>query len=256
MATKKIIEVDVVNSLSDNGTIFVNSGNSLKQISKSNLAIKGTEGKSAYAYAVEGGYTGTEAEFAAKLAAEKFANPNALTFTGAVTGSYDGSAALSVKIPEGGSGEAWELIDSVTLSEDVTSVNFDFDTPYKKILFVCQPNVSVSGWKYFSINNGTGIPCANVAISSTHALFIEIGASEKRRYQAKDNRVFARVRMTVEQIYKPENGTLDTYDGNLWVDIAGAYFGSKSEMEINSIAMNTATMCVAGAYFEVWGVKA
>ena len=62
----------------------------------------GANGKSAYAYAVEGGYTGTEAEFAAKLAAEKFANPNALTFTGAVTGSYDGSEALTVNIPSGG----------------------------------------------------------------------------------------------------------------------------------------------------------
>ena len=30
----------------------------------------GADGKSAYAYAVEGGYTGTETEFAAKLAAE------------------------------------------------------------------------------------------------------------------------------------------------------------------------------------------
>lgn len=34
-------------------------------------------------------------------------NPNALTFTGAVTGSYDGSAPLSVEIPSGGS--AYEL---------------------------------------------------------------------------------------------------------------------------------------------------
>ena len=59
----------------------------------------GVDGKSAYQYAVDGGYTGTETEFAAKLAQEKFANPNALTFTGAVTGSYDGSAPLSVKIP-------------------------------------------------------------------------------------------------------------------------------------------------------------
>ena len=31
-------------------------------------------------------------------------NPNALTFTGAVTGTYDGSAPLSVEIPSGGSG--------------------------------------------------------------------------------------------------------------------------------------------------------
>ena len=66
--------------------------------------IYALQGKSAYQYAQEGGYTGTEAEFAAKLAAEKFANPNALTFTGAVTGSYDGSAPLSVKIPSGGGG--------------------------------------------------------------------------------------------------------------------------------------------------------
>lgn len=33
---------------------------------------------------------------------EKLPNPNALTFTGAVTGSYDGSAPLEVKIPSGG----------------------------------------------------------------------------------------------------------------------------------------------------------
>ena len=70
MATKKIIEVDVVNSLSDSDTIFVNSDNSLKQISKSNLVIKGDTGKSAYQYAQEGGYTGTEAEFSARMAAE------------------------------------------------------------------------------------------------------------------------------------------------------------------------------------------
>ena len=30
----------------------------------------------------------------------KFPNPNPLTFTGAVTGSYDGSEALTVEIPE------------------------------------------------------------------------------------------------------------------------------------------------------------
>ena len=63
--------------------------------------IHALQGKSAYQYAVEGGYAGTEAEFAAKLAAEKFANPNALTFTGAVTGSYDGSNPMTVKIPRG-----------------------------------------------------------------------------------------------------------------------------------------------------------
>ena len=83
----------------------------------------GEPGKSAYQYAVEGGYTGTEAEFAAKLAEkipDKLPNPNALTFTGAVTGSYDGSAPVSVEIPSGVSEvqSGFELIDSIDWSTE------------------------------------------------------------------------------------------------------------------------------------------
>ena len=87
------------------------------------ISTAGADGKSAYAYAVEGGYTGTEAEFAAKLAAEKFANPNALNFTGAVTGSYDGSEALTVEIPSGGSGGSeWQtILTGETTVEAVTT---------------------------------------------------------------------------------------------------------------------------------------
>lgn len=149
---------------------------------KGDTGAAGADGKSAYQFAQEGGYTGTETEFAAKLASgalivtitdnngtlsadktyidirdaiiagttvlveycgsglplieiadslffgtfaceenivativieitpngevndisavvETLPNPKALTFTGAVTGSYDGSAPLSVKIP-------------------------------------------------------------------------------------------------------------------------------------------------------------
>lgn len=71
----------------------------------------GADGKSAYQYAQDGGFTGTEAEFAAKLAEEKFANPNALTFTGAVSATYDGSEPVNVETPSGGSGSnAVELV--------------------------------------------------------------------------------------------------------------------------------------------------
>ena len=94
----------------------------------------GANGKSAYQYAVDGGYTGTEAEFATKLAAEKFANPNALTFTGAVTGSYDGSEPLTVDVPSGvssGGGEVefpnWRLIKTISFSAGIASVDFDTD---------------------------------------------------------------------------------------------------------------------------------
>lgn len=72
---------------------------------KGDTGATGSAGQSAYAAAQTGGYTGTEEEFAAKLAEEiptELPNPAALTFTGAVTGTYDGSEALTVEIPSGG----------------------------------------------------------------------------------------------------------------------------------------------------------
>lgn len=93
---------------------LTNAINTALAQAKASGEFDGADGKSAYAYAVEGGYTGTETEFAAKLAEEmpdKLPNPNALTFTGAVTGTYDGSAPLEVAIPSGGSGSsAIELV--------------------------------------------------------------------------------------------------------------------------------------------------
>ena len=57
----------------------------------------------------------------------KLPNPHALTFTGAVSATYDGSAAVSVAIPKGGSGggEVETLVD-VTFSEAVTAFEHKF----------------------------------------------------------------------------------------------------------------------------------
>lgn len=91
----------------------------------------GADGKSAYQYAVEGGYTGTEAEFAAKMAEEipdKLPNPHALTFTGAVTGSYDGSAPMEVEIP----GEKW-YEKEILVTEEVASIEETLTPPAKEL---------------------------------------------------------------------------------------------------------------------------
>ena len=53
-------------------------------------------------------------------------NPNALTFTGAVTGSYDGSATLEVEIPQGGGG-AWHTIGTQKMDGVETAVSFDLN---------------------------------------------------------------------------------------------------------------------------------
>ena len=67
----------------------------------------------------------------------KLPNPNALTFTGAVEGSYDGSQPLTVEIPSGGgsSFDKWERINTFTIpadtAEDVTSITFSEDAEGK-----------------------------------------------------------------------------------------------------------------------------
>lgn len=59
----------------------------------------------------------------------KLANPNALTFTGAVTGTYDGSAAVSVKIPSGGDAEKRvRHIATVSVTAGTTSYSVTVDS--------------------------------------------------------------------------------------------------------------------------------
>ena len=61
---------------------------------------------------------------------KKLPNPNALTFTGAVTGSYDGSAPLSVEIPSGGGGggsSQWKIIRDLTIAENADRVDINTD---------------------------------------------------------------------------------------------------------------------------------
>ena len=87
---------------------------------KGDTGATGADGKSAYSYAQDGGYTGTEAEFAAKLAAEKLPNPYPLTFTGAVSATYDGSSAKTITIPSGGGGgeKEWTVLVDQELSAE------------------------------------------------------------------------------------------------------------------------------------------
>ena len=128
----------------------------------------GANGKSAYSYAVDGGYTGTEAEFTAKLAAEKLPNPYPLTFTGAVNETYDGSSAKTIEIPSGGGGGGgslgdFELIGTVDFSQEgmaaaSSGVTFEV-TDVSEIVLVYNDLVNSTSsnssvWVY--LNNSSG----------------------------------------------------------------------------------------------------
>ena len=94
----------------------------------------GTDGKSAYEYAKDAGYTGTEEEFAAKLAEEypeTLPNPQKLIFTGAAAGEYNGSEEVTINIPtvNDGNGEnGFSPIATVTQTDtgaviSITDIN-------------------------------------------------------------------------------------------------------------------------------------
>ena len=87
MANKKITDVDVVSTVSDADYLFVNQGQSIKQIKKSDIP------KPTYTAEEVGALPNTT------IIPTTLPNPNSLTFTGAVTGSYNGSARVSVEIP-------------------------------------------------------------------------------------------------------------------------------------------------------------
>ena len=88
-------------------------------------------------------------------------NPNALTFTGAVTGSYDGSAPLEVEIPSGGSGssDAWNLIEHITAEDAAIS----YEIPL-------QPGAKEYGiyWKY-TLPNGVNAPMRDIQVDASLA---------------------------------------------------------------------------------------
>lgn len=125
---------------------------------------------------------------------DKLPNPNALTFTGAVSAEYDGSAPVSVEIPSGGRSGAYPVVDmtsataelapntyykwgeiaalSITLADptDATITNeycFEFTsgetaatlTVPSDIKWVQEPTIEAGKTYQVSILNGIGVIC-------------------------------------------------------------------------------------------------
>ena len=201
---------------------------------------KGSDGKSAYQYAQDGGYTGTEEQFAAKLAKEKFANPYALTFTGAVEATYDGGESVEVVIPQGWS-EEWELISDITTEGEVGEVVIE-NISLKKVFIqaavigtarnanAINGHIKINGFAYFyatslSFNeDSTKFTCS----------FAEVIGDSKRHHSAAFG--------------------LNTYQS--MAQMTG-WFGDGTP--INSVVINAASangrVFGIGSNFKIWGVK-
>ena len=219
----------------------------------------GADGKSAYQYAVEGGYTGTEAEFAAKLAREKFANPNALTFTGAVSGTYDGSAAVTVDIPSGGGGttgggETWRLVQDITLeTDDVGTLEFKTDSDgkalnLKKFALICKVKASAAASSYITLNGKAFLSTASPYQSYNFRPF---------QLQGDFCKGFLTLQL-VAAINNAVNGVsmyTHIYSGNFNDSALEKIEGSGLTLLRISPQTSTVTL-LTGSHVELWGVDA
>lgn len=152
-------------------------------------------------------------------AVSELKNAHALTFTGAATGSYDGSEALTINIPSGGSGSGFsgsynDLTDKPTIPAEVTEQ-------------------TVSGWG-FTKNTGTyskpssGIPKSDLAT----AVQTSLGKADSAvQLQALSNyRTFSEQDTIDDNIRTRVSAVETTLGGNGTVTFSG--LTTKGEVEI------------------------
>ena len=135
-------------------------------------------------------------------------NPAALTFTGAVSATYDGSKAVEVEIPSGG-GDA--VYSETILTEAVSSVEFSLDGATEFSIAFNVPVVEAAMTYCFALINGkqTGFVSAN------------IGATDKERF------TFFTVKRVGERLWfmRIKTGNTDTY--------ANSMFNTTEDIPIN-----------------------
>ena len=98
-------------------------------------------------------------------------NPHALTFTGAVSATYDGSEAVSVDIPLGGggvsSGVEFSQIANVVTTEDVNMITVDIPSGVTEVAVFAEGLVTVANKYSFLKANNTTIGNANRVAEGT-----------------------------------------------------------------------------------------
>ena len=126
----------------------------------------GENGKSAYKFAQDAGYAGTETDFSKKLNQATFANPFPLTFTGAVSATYDGSKAVTVDLPSGGTSKNVRLFKNLTLDDTATVVSVTQDDEGKPFEF---EYVAV----FFNKPSQTDITASNAVMVKINDIYLE-----------------------------------------------------------------------------------
>ena len=181
---------------------------------------------------------------------DKLPNPNALTFTGAVECSYDGSEPLTVEIP--GGGEKWETILDLTLKEDVNKVVLmSGNVGYKKIMVYME-----------------SVPPTDQTVTSNQAISVYSGETTIFEATAKLNGAYlyngnrlngVSIELTPYAANAFTSGSSGWYDSGTPNEVKMGYSSknslSKPIKELTAQVWNNALFGV-GSWFKVYGVRA
>lgn len=203
------------------------------------VGTPGADGKSAYQYAVDGGYTGTETEFAAKLAAElpdALPNPYALTINGT---SYDGSNAVNVTVTGESGGNGWSkvaefeynlndelIVDSFTAENKYLHFTATHGLAVGDYLLIRNPYIiKTSKCGYTTVTDiidENTVVCDSITNTSDFSGNFIVEKSAGRvlfRYDGLITKPFARMRISGKTIFLlNKNWTYSTYYQNYGAD--------------------------------------
>jgi len=116
-------------------------------------------------------YTVVTAPLVSESSTGSAAELQPLTFTGAVNATYDGTTPISVEIPAGGSGggNAWQLVQSITTEENVSSVTVTLpaDNTYQEVYLTFRNNLVTDA------NGTTGGQAAATMWVNDAAVFVQ-----------------------------------------------------------------------------------
>lgn len=112
---------------------------------------------------------------------EALPNPNALTFTGAVTGTYDGSEAVTVDIPSGGNGGA-EVTEAVKIAEFTINAEMAEATSIK-LTAEEYPTMKDYNVFWLSLDNYTNGTSPWIQLSINDKVIYKIGPSNNNGFR-------------------------------------------------------------------------
>lgn len=153
--------------------------------------------------------TVTADKLAAGVVPEKLPNPHKLTFTGAVTGEYDGSQAVNIDIPAGGGGGGGT-------GGAVNSVNgMTGDVVLKKLTASAGGGLSISGEQGY---NGSGEQTIEIAAGGVNADKLADGAVTSQKIASgsiTQDKIGSDVKTpSPHTLTISYNGTSTIYDGS------------------------------------------